>query len=374
MVLMSEERFNRVSRAAAVVVLAAAGLFCCVRAGETVRFSDSKQSPVIPEGGKKDRSSSFGGLLDRDSSLGGVTAVPFSGLYGPSSKSAAKSLTVRERDLLDQRNNWIQLTPDDLALTEKSASKAFGVRDYSLENLQDQHQQRKGDLQRYMDRMDEKSRKEQDKAQADAPDKGSSSLFGGGLANPDEGASSRQGTESSRVRESTGLRFSDVGISMRQDDKWFGRKPDSLPDSLVKGKMFDLSKGGFRSLGLNRFQPSRADDLPKTPAADLGANSLANPLGGALDPVNFHPDLTRQQLNPVVGQPINQANQAGALNFSESLRPLGPAAQFMLPGVVNGLNLGAVGIPAIAPTPTLLVQPQKAKFSPAMFEIPKRPY
>jgi hypothetical protein len=380
MLLIAEKRMSRVSRAAAVVVLAVAAGALSGRVlaaekvrGQKVRFSDSKESPAMPDGAKKDRSSSFGGLLDRNSSLGGVEAVPFSSVYTPSSKPADKGLTSRERDLLDQRNNWMQLNPDDFGLTEKSASKAFGVREYSLEDFQNQRQQRKGDLQRYVDKLDEKSRKEQDKAEAVSSEKSSSYLSGGDLAKPDKGESTRERTEFGQGREATGLGLTEFGILTRLDDKWFGRNRDTSPDSLVKSGMLNLFRDGFRAPGLNRFQPDRADGMLKRPTGELDANSISKPLLGALDPVNFQPDLTRQQLNPIIGQTINQASQAATVNLSDSLRPLGPAALFTRPGVVDGLNLG-VATPPITATPGLPLQPQKDRFSPAMFEIPKRPF
>jgi hypothetical protein len=373
---MSGKRLNRASKAAAVVVLAvAAGAwFCPLGAGEKVRFSDSKQSPTMPEADKKDRSGSFGGLLDKDNSLGGVTAIPFSSVYAPAGRAAAKNLTPRERDLLDQHNNWIQLTPDDVALTEKSAAEAFGVRGFSLEDFQDQRQRRRGDLQRYVDKMDQKSRKEQEKAEADSPGKGFLSFLGSELTKPEKGESAREGTATSRARQAMGLELLAVGSWTRLDDEWFGRSQGSLADSLVGSGVSELFKGGLRAPRWNRFQLDRAEAAAKKPAADLGADALANPLVGALDPVNLQPDLTRQQLNPVVGQPINQAKEAATVNLSEFLRPLGPAALLTRPTVTDGLSLGGVGVSPITPTPILPAGPRKADFSPARFEIPKRPY
>lgn len=375
MARIAGKRFGRVSVAAALALLAAAGgLFGRVWAGETVRFSDTKKSPPVPERAKKDRSSSFGGLLDRDSSLGGVTAVPFSSVYTPSSKPAGKGITARERDFLDQRNNWMQLTPDDIALTEKSASEAFGVRDYSLENLQDQRQRRKGDLQRYVEKLDDKNRKDQDKAEADSSEKSASFLIGGDLTKLERSESDRTAAEAGQGRGEMVAGLTDLLALTRLDDKWFGRNRDSLTDSLVKGGMVDMFKDGFRAQGLDRFRPSRSTFMQKSPAGELNADPLGRPGLGALDPVNYQPDLTRQQLNPILGQTISQPSQATTVSLPDYMRPLPLPALFSRPGVVDGLNLGAITTPGMSPTPTLPLQPQKDRFSPAKFEIPNRPY
>lgn len=373
---MSGRRFNRVPRAAIVMTMAAGVLFCSLWAGEKVRFSDSKESPTMPEAEKKDRSrsSSFGGLLDKDDSLGGVTAVPFSSGFAPSSKPAAKGLTARERELLDRRRNWIQMTPDDLALSERTADRAFGVRGFSLEDLQDKREPRKGDLQRYLDKLDERNRKEQEKAEADSSSKGLLSFLGSDLFKSEKGEAAREGTETSRVRQAMGLELLELGSWTRQDDMWFGRNRDSLPDSLVGSSMSELFKGGLRAPGFNRFQPTRLEATDSKPTADLGADALAKPLLGALDPVNFQPDLTRQQLNPVVAPPINQAKEGATVNLSEFLRPLGPGGLFTRPTAGDGLSLGGIGVTPITATRVLPVEPHRPDFSPARFEIPKRPY
>jgi len=358
------------------MVLAVAGgaCFCSLWAGEKVRFSDSKESPTMPQAEKKDRSSSFGGLLDKDDSLGGVTAVPFSSVYTPSSKPAARGLTARERDLLDRRGNWIQMTPDDFALSEKSADRAFGVRGFSLEDLQERREPRRGDLQRYLEKMDEQSRKEQEKAEADLSGKGLWPFLGSDLTRVGKDGSSGEGIETSRVRQAMGLELLDLGSWTRLDDRWFGRNRDFSPDSLVQSGLSDLFKGGLRPPGLNRFQPIGLEAADRKPVADLGANELASPLQGALDPVNLQPDLTRQQLNPVVAPPINQAKEAATVNLSEFLRPLGPAGLFTRPTVTDGLSLGGIGVSPITATPVLPPGPHKADFSRARFEIPKRPF
>jgi hypothetical protein len=94
---------------------------------------------------------------------------------------------------------------------------------------------------------------------------------------------------------------------------------------------------------------------------------------GVLDPVNLHPDLTRQEINPVISQSANPATPATKVSFSDSVRGLTAPATLPRAGALEGLNL-----PVLAPstfTPSLApVTEMRKPLSPLVIEIPKRTF
>jgi hypothetical protein len=108
--------------------------------------------------------------------------------------------------------------------------------------------------------------------------------------------------------------------------------------------------------------------------ASASASSLGrNPLGGALDPINLSPDLTRQEVNPVTPNPIPDVGRAAQPNILGSVRGLSTAFSGARPsGFMEGVGRSAAG-PSLGPA---LIEPPKPLImtpQPAILEIPRRP-
>jgi hypothetical protein len=349
----------------------AATVSCTLWAGDTVRFSDGTAPPFLPEDAKKEKPRRLGGLLDQDSSLSGVAAPPFSSVLPSSSRSSLKRLTPREREVLDQRKNWMLLGPDDVSLTEKNANRAFGVKEYSLEDLENSSERQKGELERYIEKMDDKNRKPQDKDEArSGADRGGE----GGKETRSGGAEQTAATVSSTTmaREMGTVVLSDLpDIRLSSSSSDLGRAPSR--ELFGQGSVSALFKATPSLLGTKRTPLNPGGELQQGSGADRLGSLLPNLTPGVLDPVNLHPDLTRQEINPVISQSANPATPATKVSFSDSVRGLTAPATLPRAGALEGLNL-----PVLAPstfTPSLApVTEMRKPLSPLVIEIPKRTF
>lgn len=348
------------------------GLCLGLRAGEQVRFSDSSGPVLTPDATRRNSKleGSLGGFMDRGSSVSGVGAVPFSTVY-----SGSKAGRVRDKDLLDSRRlDWIRRSPDELGVTDLSAGKAFGVRDYSLP---DSGQAGPGGRDGATDDMGEKG-KDADKPGADPS-----------LKNPSltpAGERPFQGPEGVSATDGLGtLRdFSEMSVPGFSDHARFAgsfmdKEQDSLRESLLRqgGGITGLMRPNARlAPAVRQERQRRADEFNKLLDGPSGSGSVAKPLAGALDPVNLYPDITRQGLNPVVGANAKELNSAVKPSFSDSLRPLAASPSFGSPGVLNSMNSKALAPPTLVrPNGPPLVESRKPQAPvPLLFDMPRRAF
>jgi hypothetical protein len=141
-------------------------------------------------------------------------------------------------------------------------------------------------------------------------------------------------------------------------------KPKGLGNALKSGTRQPSARNEAK-IRLEAYQ--KIIDLPTS--GGLPTGPLATTLPGALDPVNFHIDLTRQGLNPVVGE---AGKSAAKPIVSESLLP---RASFPLAGRAGELPVfdSKAGSPfSIAGSLAPLLEPPKPTPSPLRLEMPKR--
>jgi hypothetical protein len=119
-----------------------------------------------------------------------------------------------------------------------------------------------------------------------------------------------------------------------------------------------------------KWQQTRREEFSRLLGGTV-SGGIANPLGGSLDPVNVMPDLTRQEINPVMGRVSSPLANPAQATFSDSLRSVsGPAL-----GRGRGLDLGlpqgfapASGLNPLAPA----LEPRRPAASPLVLDIPRR--
>ena len=340
-------------------------LALALQGGEKVRFSDGNRVPVKPDSLiKRGLENPFGGSLDRDSSLGGVPAAPFSPTATPS-----RALTPKEKDLIDQRDNWMQRSMDELSITEKTANEAFGVRDYKAEKTD---LRPKSDMERYFDKADEKVKLGESEA-LDASHAKESALRT--LGNSRE-VSSLEPTTSLAVP------------GMARDPAALGVS-GGIGFASGPGLLLDQDHTSMRSsfkepeLGASPRLDNRASDLlqeRKARMANFREVMNGGSIGGAkgdllrssMDPVNFHPDLTRDVMDPVAPMSFSSVLSGTKASFSDSLRPVGMGTATSRPGGLDSLLTKGQSSVSIAPSIVPASQPRRMAPSPLVIEMPKR--
>jgi len=361
-------------------LLGALGLpLALLHGADRAKFSDSKEAPLLPEAATKNPfiERSLSGLPDRNSSLDAAKAIPFSSVQ---QAPLTKSLTTRERELLEDRSSWILRTPGELVLSEENANKAFGVREFKLELKDTAETRPKGNLERYYDRLGEKETVRPEDFLNDQAAR-HFGLAGAGRVDAPLGNSAE--ALPGDGRPSLGAVGSPVSLPLR--------------DGRPGGGVFEASRASMREMfGENTrtlFQPApngpnltrdlreRAEDFRKnvlgvgsaSPLETRGA-LVESPLAGRLDPINTQPDLTRQELNPVVGRGIAELTGATSPGALDSLKPA--SAWGLKPSFSDALLPRSFG-PAAGlrdPLGSGLEQPRGPAFSPTILELPRRSF
>lgn len=278
-------------------------------AGEGVTFSDkwSDRRPATQPGRETGRRFSlenpFGSFNSGSSSLHGIAAPPFS-------PPEPTPLSPRERELLEQRRDWIMQTPGDRMRDSDAVNRAFGVREYAPETSKKESDTEKGTLLRYYEKLQatDAAAAKVVRAPADSATTDSLSPLGLGGA-PRFGAPRPFRSSLEPARGSLGApRLNDIaangfrGESLTPDDRQLGRwerpfEPSSSErrPSLAFGPAESAAESGELT-GIQRV---------------LGAAPLAGPVTPlnrgpitSLDPVTTYPDPTREALNPVVSSPV----------------------------------------------------------------------
>jgi hypothetical protein len=344
-------------------------------AGEKVRFSDGNgpiSSPDAAFRGPK-TSDPFGGLLDRDSSVSGVGAVPFSAVRSPSSKAGK----ARDRDALDKRLDWIRRTTDDIGLSDKNAGRAFGVRDYGLE---ESTKDPKAGAEAFLDGAEAIGREDLTKLAKDPSGKNPSLAPAAErpLQVETDSLSGLEGFEA--MKDFAGPGFTGLSDPARFAGGFVEREHDLVRESLIRqgGPMSGFMLPNARlAPAVRQDRQKRTEEFNKLLGVTPEGGPAANLLGGILDPVNIHPDLTRQGINPVVGTSAKELNAAANPMFSDSLRPLGTPNPFLRPGMLNSASASAVGPPPLLnPNAAPVAEPRKPPqpIAPLIFDMPRRAF
>ncbi len=315
------------------------------------------------------------GVLDRGSSLGAVTAIPFR----PSPSTSGRVLSPKEKEEMEKRSNWLDQGNEDHSLNDKSVHEALGVS--SLDQDPYASQRSKGSIERYFDRAVERDQKEvkelrKENELAGRDSKLDQDLVGSVGTGPEGGLPGAMDRAERTERSDRPGQMSDYrelgGNGPTVHDPMGARESvrESFSDTRAK-----FSMNGSRTF-YNSEQTSkmRTDEFKKNILGQSPSDSpLGNPLGKGSDPVNLVGDLTRQSLNPVMGE----AFSGGAkVSFSDPTAGGGIAK----PGVSSGFaemlsgpssSLAPLGAgPVIAP----VFEPRKLHSSPTVLEIPRRSF
>jgi hypothetical protein len=345
-------------------------------AREKVRFSDSKPASLPSElSVRRSNDRGMDGVLDRGSSLGAVTAIPFR----PSPSTSGRVLSPKEKEELEKRSNWLDRGNDDQSLSDKSVHEALGVN--SLDQDPYASQRSKGSIERYFDRAVERDQKEVKELRKENESTGRDSradqdLVGSVGTGSDAGlpgAMDRGERMERSDRPGQMADYRELGSSgFSAHDPMGARESvrDSLSDTRAK-----FSMNGSRSFfGAEQTSKMRTDEFKKNILGQSPSDSpLGNPLGKGSDPVNLVGDLTRQSLNPVMGE----AFSGGAkVSFSDPTVGGGIAKPSVGSGFAEmlsgpGSSLVPVGAgPVIAP----MFEPRKIHSSPTVLDIPRRSF
>lgn len=312
-------------------------------AGEGVTFSDkwSERRPATQRPGAGKRLSfenPFGSFSSGSSSLNGIAAPPFSPPQGT-------PLSPRERELLQQRRDWIMQTTDDRLGNREEVNRALGVRDYSPDPSKKESEEDKGTLIRYYEKLEAaetapglslRSPPENDTTTRDSlsplgldgtPRAPGSDPFRSSL-DP-----SRSSPGSPRLNDiaATGVRGDSLTPATRQFGLWERPFENASSDSRRPSLAFRTSLGADGTAeGPSGIERVLGGAPAVSPVAPLSRGPLTS-----LDPVTTYPDPTREALNPVVASPATSLGSPLQASGSALGRP-------MLASPVSPLrNLGA---------------------------------
>lgn len=307
-------RFKRTLLLGALAFLAEGGVHEAL-AGEAARLSDVPVAPPTAEQAEilRLRRQQQSVLPSRANSsrpsLEPVNTMPFQ--TSPRS-SPGITLTPRDLERLDQNKNWLFQDPSETGLTEENLQRALGVR--SLEGEEGSlgaGNEARTAMERYVENQrsaageSEDTGNIQDEGDRMAWMQDSASMtspFGAYPATPEAlrndplyleltGLDNRLDPELERTLRAVRESGQDVRDALHQAGRGqvFGLETRSLRDSLQPGAARESDRG-LGSLG--GLLDSEAVSSPIGPR-----------VGSVLDPVNAYPDLTRQELNPVVVRP-----------------------------------------------------------------------
>jgi hypothetical protein len=365
--------------AMAAVVL---GTFTAL-AADKVTFSDSNKSKdpadVAKPASKASRSfqNPFESTGPKGSSLQGVTAPPFS----PSapSESTPSPLTARERQMLEDRRDWIMRTPGNGSYSERDVNRALGVKEYDA-GANASKSADKGWLMRYY---------EQGQSSKNASTKGLPETMRTqpmGLE-----SSGRNGNRSLTTKDSAN--WSQSGERALDMQESVTGLPGGLEKSAADHDWMQASRMGSaksprfdapRNLGLdldpeitgpNALQGQQLQGITKILGRDPIQSTLpssASLLDTGLGSVNAYPDSTRNALNPVVAKPAADNKVPFQPGFAAGERPE-KSLQLKSSAVLDGLGANSYFAPVPEkPADVPLVQQRGVHSMKTQIEMPRR--
>ena len=360
-----------------VVTMLLAGSLA-VLAGERQRtkvlFSDSKAPSLLPEAATQSPLlSKSPGLFEPGDSLGGVAAPPF----GSPSVGPGTLLPLPDRNTLERDRNWLQRSMDSISITDESAAKAFGVRDYGAKSAAltvPKHdgrwsgivEDKEGDKERTTPAAPREENRWKEFSPAAA---GNRPLLSGVNSSASEVRNEGPVVERNAVFFSDADSLDRAGSGTAEGIRE-AKRSDLLHGALNPADLLEALRGGARS-SLNRNPQVRQDEFRRLLGLDPMA-SLPAPAGGASDAINVQPDLTRQEINPVVGRPAAAAKAADLPSFAATPPSAGGIANRFRPAAFETLPSRAHA-PARSDSVDLPAADQhKRLFSPTTLPVPKR--
>ena len=309
-------------------------------------------------------------FLDQRSSVSGVVAP---GVTPSSSPMPTAKATQTLLDKMDQQKNWMfqNQLKDDTKSAKSDVEEALRIHDYDMSKTGP----RKGSVQRYVEQDSQYS--------GSATNKNSSD---------DEALNGGRNSESDRrytspLDRERGTRTSADG---RRDDRTAGFNDRGRGGNLAGRSAFEALRAGgddgsqqgfnrgtgFGSVG--RSLPGHDAEFnkfldPALSSAQSQAGSSFNPLCGISDPVNLSPDLTRQNVNPVV--PVispDVGSRTGPRSLLDGARGLNTASSTPRPSGFLDSASRSLGGSSLAPA--IVQPPRPVTMQPAVLELPRRPH
>ncbi|MCP5521161.1 MAG: hypothetical protein H7A46_06390 [Verrucomicrobiales bacterium] len=280
------------------------------RAGEAARLSDvpvarpsitRDQAEILRKRRNQDSPLQQGASPNRPS-LTPLTAPP---------PGETRILTPREIQLLDQNKNWIFQDPSKTGLTEENLQRALGVRSKTAETeAGESGEEPKTAIERYL--AEEQTRQETPDTEEN-PD--ATATRAPWLRNTPGTASGYEPYPTAQALRDDPLYLELTGLGDRMDPaledsvraaRESARELRETMEQVSRGQVFGRMdarslRQSLRPGGASNLRESGLDGLFGT---SVGVESPVGPrVGTMLDPVNAYPDLTRQELDPVVARP-----------------------------------------------------------------------
>lgn len=354
-----------------------------LEAGERPRtkvvFSDSKAPSSLPSAATQDPSLLRPqSILPQRGSLEGVAAAPFA----PPAVAPRATRSLPDRDALDQKREWLRYSVENLSVDDQAAAKAFGVREYTPESA---FLGTKTSKSAFRGLIDEKSdddtpatpRFDEEKRWKDFSGAavGERPLLSGVSSSASDSAPT--GTDGDR----TAVFFSDseergfLGGSGMGNRGGSQRGEDLVSAALNRVSVIDPLRASGRD-GQNRDAVAPREEFRKLlglGAAVSGAQG-GRLIGGVGDAINLQPDLTRQEINPVVPRVAPGVKTAELPSFTAA-----PVASESQQNILSQPLLDVLSSRAYAqPNSDLSVGPlnetRKLNLSPTVLPVPKRSF
>ena len=228
------------------------------------------------------------------------------------------ALSPRELELLDRNKNWLFQDPSETGLTDENLHRALGVRPLDGEEGSQSSSSAGGTaMERYVERQQAATEKTEGLESVEDGGNGMAWMQNSATATSPLGAyptTSEALRNDPLYRELTGVgnrldpELDRSLRAIRETDLEFR---DALQQA-ARGQVFGLDSRSLRE----SLRPGLARESDNGIGRLFDSETLGNPIGprvgSVLDPVNAYPDLTRQELNPVLARPAG---------FGESLTP-----------------------------------------------------
>jgi hypothetical protein len=291
----------------------------------------------------------------------------------PTSESPSKFRNKKLEEFIEQRQNWIYLTPDMLN-KQSSSDDTFGVRN------SDKWQSPTGNSKKVVERYFDSLKKEQSTANPNQKlgprDGDSKDGLDGNSTDREKVARSGNGLDSKPVWMQNGTEIPGVGKTqeatlekilspgrLREEDKTLATSAsaDSF-SALLHGSSGSREDRGFAAPWQSTKDFQQLLHPPK----------LILPVGGANDPVNLMPDTTRNSVQPVIPSGLDDLGRGTTRPelFGQvpnlDLRNRDRLSTFDL---MNVKAFGASALPRVEPPASTLIQPK-----PGILPVPHRKF
>jgi len=339
-----------------------------VWAGETVKFSHGTKRVTLPD--SIHQGLDFERFSPNQRSRGEVETPTYLDIPSHSINSGTSIKNKKLQDYIDQRLNWIFVTPDSSSST-MTTEEAFGIRKSSFE----EPNQKKKVVQKFMEGVQNEGKKEKKDESKRFTDDDDDELSG---KNKDKSLSSLNSSQSNgkasdkasdkatdkNYRSMNSVSFS----SMREyDDSTAGILPenstgDSSFDAILKGSSA-LKDEKIAQGGGSAWKPGQDFQQILRPTKVIAS------INGPNDPVNQAGDTSRSSLQPVVGG-LDSMDRFSTR--SDSMIKMGAINRSAFGGSddYSSRIFGSSSLsPAMITPPTPIIQPKSS-----ILEIPKRKF